>query len=156
MSLTREHMRSLIRTYFDGCNEADVEKMKACFVPEAVHYFPAGSPASAPGPFVGADVIAQRWATAVANGGSCWTIDSFCGDESNSTAVIEWTHFKQFAGVILRGDEWYRFDPESGLIREIRAYYAAPQPDNVEEVALGGFDYTGRGYAQTPPVVHSR
>ncbi len=156
MSLTREHMRSLIRTYFDGCNEADVEKMKACFVPEAVHYFPANSPASAPGPFIGADTIARRWAAAVRDGGSCWTIDSFCGDESTGTAVIEWTHFKQFAGMILRGDEWYRFDPDSGLIREIRAYYAAAQPEGLAVVGLGGFDYPGRDYAMTPPVVHEQ
>lgn len=156
MGLSREQMRALIETYFDGCNEADVEKMKACFVPEAVHYFPAGSPAAAPGPFVGAQVIAERWAAAVANGGSCWTVDTFCGDESAGTAVIEWTHFKQYAGVILHGDEWYRFDPESGLIQEIRAYYAAPQPEAATEVGLGGFDYVGRGYPQAPPVVHVR
>ena len=40
--LTSASMEALIRTYFDGCNEADEAKMVACFVPEAVHYFPAG------------------------------------------------------------------------------------------------------------------
>lgn len=156
MPVTREHMRTLIGTYFDGCNEADVEKMTACFVPDAVHYFPSGSPAAAPGPFVGADVIAARWAAAVTGGGSCWTVDTFAGDEQAGIAVIEWTHFKQHAGIVLRGDEWYRFDEPTGLISEIRAYYAAPQPDGVAEVALGGFDYAGRGYPLAAPVVPGR
>ena len=40
--LTAEHMESLIRRYFDGCNDADVEGMAACFTPDAVHYFPPG------------------------------------------------------------------------------------------------------------------
>jgi len=30
-------------------------------------------------------------------------------------------------GKALRGDEWYEFDEHSGLISEIRAYYASPQ-----------------------------
>ena len=47
-------------------------------------------------------------------------------DPPTRRAVIEWTHFKRKAGVMLRGDEWYKFS-ERGLIREIRAYYASPQ-----------------------------
>lgn len=148
--LSRDDMRTLIHRYFDGCNEADIAKMRACFVDEAVHYFPRGMPT---GPFRGADTIAQRWAQAVKTLGSYWTIDNFCADEVAGTAVIEWTHFKQFQGVRLRGDEWYLFDSESGLIREIRAYYAAPQPEGASEIELGGFDYKQRGYPDLPPVV---
>ncbi|MEU3513356.1 nuclear transport factor 2 family protein [Streptomyces longwoodensis] len=152
MDLTREHMRTLIERYFAGCNEADTAAMTACFVPNAVHYFPAGSPVFAPGPFVGAEVIAQRWADTVREAGSSWTVDNFVGDESTGVAVIEWTHFRAGTGVMLRGDEWYRFDPATGLIAEIRAYYAAPQPTGVATVELGGFDYAGRGYPLTSPV----
>jgi len=152
MKLTREQMRSLIERYFAGCNDADIAAMTACFAPDAVHYFPAGSPAFAPGPFVGAAVIAESWAQAVHEGGSSWTVDNFAGDEAAGIAVIEWTHFRSRTGVTLRGDEWYRFDPQSGLITEIRAYYAAPQPAGAVTVELGGFDYAGRGYPLTSPV----
>jgi hypothetical protein len=46
----------------------------------------------------------------------------------------------------LRGDEWYVFDPERDLIREIRAYYAAPAPKDLPIAELVGFYYAGRGY----------
>jgi hypothetical protein len=49
--------------------------------------------------------------------------------------------------VVLRGDEWYRFDPDSGLISEIRAYYASPQAAGLDRLELGGFPYAERGYA---------
>ena len=77
--LTSESMERLIRTYFDGCNEADVEKMTSCFVPGAVHYFPPGMYG---GPFVGAETIAERWVDAVRSFGSVWTIDSVMTDRT--------------------------------------------------------------------------
>jgi hypothetical protein len=64
---------------------------------------------------------------------------------------MEWTHFKTFEGTVLRGDEWYVFDPASGLIREIRAYYASPQDPTLERLELGGFPYGERGYPAEPP-----
>jgi hypothetical protein len=146
-------MEQLIRTYFDGCNEADVEKMTSCFVPEAVHYFPPGMYG---GPFVGAATIADRWVSAVENFGSVWTIDGIVVDPESARAVIEWTHFKTAEGTILRGDEWYAFDRETGLISEIRAYYASPQDKSLDRLELGGFDYAGRGYTLEPPLVRNR
>ncbi|WP_238935044.1 hypothetical protein [Pseudomonas typographi] len=46
----------------------------------------------------------------------------------------------------MRGDEWYVFDEHSGLIREIRAYYASPAQQGVGINELVDFDYAGRGY----------
>jgi hypothetical protein len=47
---------------------------------------------------------------------------------------------------ILRGYEFYEFDPASMLIRDIRGYYAAaPHPDQATHEMVG-FDYEGRGY----------
>lgn len=146
--LTHQSMEGLIRTYFDGCNEADVAKMSACFVPEGVHYFPPGMYG---GPFEGAQTIADRWVAAVEKFGSIWAIDSLLTDPDSARAVIEWSHFKTYDGTLLRGDEWYEFDRGSGLIREIRAYYASPQDADLERLELGGFDYQGRGYAMEPP-----
>lgn len=146
--ITKETMEATIRRYFDGCNLADIDMMVGCMVPEAVHYFPPGMYG---GPFRGSHVIAQRWAEAVEKLGSYWTVDSFVGDPDQHAAVIEWTHFKRRAGVVLRGDEWYRFDPSSGLITEIRAYYASPQTVELDALELQGFDYAGRGYALDAP-----
>ncbi len=38
----REEMESVLRRYFEGCNEGDVDKIASCFLPDAVHYFPPG------------------------------------------------------------------------------------------------------------------
>jgi len=151
--LTSAGMEALIRTYFDGCNEADADKIAACFVPDGVHYFPPGMYG---GPFVGAETIAARWVAAVERIGSVWTVDQVIADPATARAVIEWTHFKSFEGRTLRGDEWYDFDPETGLIKEIRAYYASPQDAGLERLELGGFDYVGRGYATEPPFTREK
>jgi hypothetical protein len=151
--LTREGMESLMRRYFDACNDADADAIEACFTPDAVHYFPPGMYG---GPFVGARTIAERWVKAVETLGSAWTVDALVIDPDTGRAVMEWTHFKNFHGTILRGDEWYEFDPESGLIREIRAYYASPQAPGLDRLELGGFDYAGRGYGLVSPVERVR
>lgn len=146
--LTDRGMESLIHRYFDGCNEADVSKMVSCFVPDAAHYFPPGMYG---GPFEGAQTIAERWVNAVQKLGSIWTIDQLLTDARSARAVVEWTHFKTAQDTVLRGDEWYVFDEATGLIREIRAYYASPQDPSLTRLELGGFDYAGRGYPMTPP-----
>jgi hypothetical protein len=148
----RERMESVIRRYFDGCNEADEQKMLECLAPEAAHYFPDGAPQ---GPFLGSEAIARGWLRAVRELGSKWTIDRVLVDERAGEAVIEWTHFKPSAGVHLRGDEWYRFDAD-GRILEIRAYYACPPSGADRSHGLGGFDYSGRGYPIEPPVIPGR
>ena len=142
------HMERLIRTYFEGCNEADVEKMVSCFTPDAIHYFP---PDMYDGPWRGAETIARGWVVAVANLGSYWTIDNLVVDPPKGEAVIEWSHFKTKQGVVLRGAEWYDFDEDTGLIKELRAYYASPQDKSIKKLELGGMDYEGRGFPLTPP-----
>ncbi|HZF16120.1 MAG TPA: nuclear transport factor 2 family protein [Steroidobacteraceae bacterium] len=147
---TAAGLESTIRTYFDGCNEANREKIIACMESDAVHYFPAGAPQ---GTFVGAKAIAEGWRRAVANLGSIWTIDRVIIDAPRLEAVIEWTHFKPKQGVYLRGDEWYVFSA-AGHIREIRAYYACPtSPDPVMTHELGDFRYAELGYPLKPPAV---
>jgi hypothetical protein len=89
---------------------------------------------------------------AVATLGSVWTVDHVITDPEGGRAVIEWTHFKTYKGTILRGDEWYVFDRPTGLIREIRAYYASPQDAALGVLELQGFDYANRGYALEPPI----
>lgn len=142
MSINRQQMERSIRAYFDACNRADREGIMSFFIPEGTHYFPEGSPF---GVLRGAAAIADCWANCVKEIGSRWTVDNFAGDPESRQAVIEWTHFKDKLGLILRGDEWYRF-ADDGRIIEIRAYYAAPTHDGVKEHRIGGLDYAGRGY----------
>jgi ketosteroid isomerase-like protein len=148
---------TLIRRYFDACNAADRDALLSCFTPDAVHYFPPGLPDI---PWRGADTIADKWVWCVENLGSQWTIDKVLVSRDSNEAVIEWTHWKRKLNTAQRGDEWYVFDASSGLIREIRAYYAAPA---VKETAtlplvrgtymgeLVKFDYAGRGYRIDTP-----
>ncbi|WP_218156454.1 nuclear transport factor 2 family protein [Halogeometricum rufum] len=138
-----------MRDYFEACNAGDVEAVASYFTDDAVHYFPPGMYR---GPFEGGRTIGERWSEAVETIGSVWTVDSVLTDPENAKAVMEWTHFKTKEGTVLRGDEWYEFDPETGLIREIRAYYAAPQSPDLDRHELGGFDYEGRGYPLEPPI----
>ena len=142
----------LIRRYFDACNAADYDALMACFTPDAVHYFPPGLPDV---PWRSADTIVRKWIWCVENLGSQWTIEKVLVSHDSDEAVIEWTHWKRNTATAQRGDEWYCFDPQTGLIAEIRAYYAAPavtQSDSLPLVGdtrmgeLVGFDYGGRGY----------
>lgn len=148
MTLTAVEMDRHIRSYFDACNAADPRAIASHFVPEAVHYFPPGM---YQGPFIGSEVIAERWVSAVATLGSIWTVDQVIAEPTTGRAVIEWSHFKTKTNTVLRGDEWYQFDLGSGLIQEIRAYYASPQDQSLQRLELGGFDYQGRGYPLAPP-----
>jgi ketosteroid isomerase-like protein len=142
-----EAMKNRITVYFDGCNEADIEKMSSQFTPDAVHFFPPGLN----GPWRGATTIAENWRRLVMTVGSAWTIERMIVDPDEDAAVIEWTHWKTKDGVALRGDEWYKFDPESGLITEIRAFYAAPA-DSRSHIAIEGFDYAAENYHLAPTV----
>jgi hypothetical protein len=96
-------------------------------------------------------VIGEKWRDAVEKLGSYWTIDWIVCDVVNNRAAIEWTHFKTSNGVTLRGAETYEFDADSGLITEIRAYYASPQDSSRSALELEDFDYPERGYALAPP-----
>jgi ketosteroid isomerase-like protein len=134
---------ALIRRYFAACNAADCDALLSCFTPDAVHYFPPGLPDI---PWRGAAAIAKKWLWCVEHLGSQWTIEKVLVSHESDEAVIEWTHWKRNAGTAQRGDEWYAFDATSGLIAEIRAYYAAPAVKDVPIGELVGFDYAGRGY----------
>jgi len=140
---TAEQMERTIRGYFDACNSGVAAAVAAYFTDDGTHYFPPGMYS---GPFVGGPAIGERWAWAVRTFGSRWSVDSFIGDPDTGRAVIEWTHRKTKDDVVLRGDEWYVFDLRTGLIREIRAYYASPQAAGMARLELAGFPYAERGY----------
>lgn len=148
MKRSRQAYENVVKTYFEGCNAGDADTIAACLAPDATHYFPAGMYG---GPWRSAQRIAEGWCSLVRDIGSMWTLDRVLVDAESDQAVAEWTHYKTSDGRVLRGDEWYVFDPESGLIKEIRAYYASPQASDLTRLELEGFDYAGRAYSTEPP-----
>ncbi len=142
-----EAMRAIIVRYFEACNRRDADGIAACLTPDAVHYFPPGMYGGA---FRGARAVAERWTRAHDELGSRWVLETVSVDAVANTAVAEWTHYKTRQGTVLRGDEWYEFDEATGRIREIRAYYAAPQAAGLARSELAEFDYAGRGYSLEP------
>lgn len=144
---TATEIEDRVRAYMDACTAGDADAVASHLTVDAVHYFP---PDMYDGPWRGGALIGARWAEAVAERGSAWTVDAIVVDVERQQAVCEWTHFKTRAGVVLRGAEWYEFD-DDGLISEIRAYYASPQDKTLDRLELGGLAYADRGYPMAPP-----
>ncbi len=147
--LGRLDLERLCVEYYAACNAGDAAAIEACFVDDAVHYFPLGGI----GPLIGARAIAATWVDAVTRLDSRWTIDHLIVDVEAREVVIEWTHWKPMSAAHLRGLEVCRF-ADDGPILEIRATYAAPATSDVHE--LGSFPYASRGYAVDPPLVPGR
>lgn len=137
-------LEARVRTYFEGCNEGDHEKMARVFAPSVVHYFPPGMF----GPRVGSRAIADLWRDMIRAAGSRWTIDRLVA--SDEEVVIEWTHFQPRSGSRIRGAEWYEFD-NAGLITVIKAYYASPRDRSLPANELDGYPYLELGYPIAPP-----
>jgi hypothetical protein len=137
----------------DAGDADDAVGVAAHCTTDAVHHFP---PDMYDGPFVGGATIGRKWAEAVATIGSVWTVDTVLCDPTTATAFAGWTLFKTFQQTVPSGDEWYRFDPDSGLLAQIRAYYAWPQDRTRDRLELGGFDYAARGHPMEPPFERSR
>ena len=144
----RTGMHDLIIRYFEACNQGDSDAIVACLTPDAIHYFPPGMYGGA---FRGARAIGDRWVKAYQELGSRWALERVAVDAEMNAAVAEWSHDKTKQGTVLRGDEWYEFDEDSGLISEIRAYYASPQAADLQRLELAEFDYARRGYSHRPP-----
>jgi len=83
--------------------------------------------------------------------GLYWTVDQIIADSSRSSAALKWTLFDR-QGRILRGVDWFVFEPETLRIREVRSYMAAGLGLEVDRQELREFDYAGRGYPTARPV----
>ena len=142
-------MEAVMREYYDGCNEADGGKDNGVFHARCGALFSAGHVRGA--------VPRRRkdCRTLVRSRGKRrFLLDTLMPcliDADKAEAVIEWSHFKTGQGTVLRGAEWVVFDRASGLMQEIRAYYASPQAADLKRLELGGFDYVGRGYEMVSP-----
>jgi hypothetical protein len=137
-------IESAIRSYIDACNKGGEEAIVACLTPDAVHYFPTGPRWS------GAATIAGNFSKGVQARGLFWTVDQVAVDADRLAGVLEWSQFET-SGRILRGVDWFAFEPGSHRIREIRAYSAAPVQPDLAAQELRDFDYAGRGYPTARP-----
>jgi hypothetical protein len=99
-----------IRDYIQACNDGDAEKVAACFVSDAVHYFPTVAKWS------GASTIGANFSKRVQASGHLWTVDKVV-DADRQAGVLEWTQFDK-EGRILRGVDWFVFEPGSLRIRK--------------------------------------
>jgi hypothetical protein len=82
--------------------------------------------------------------------GHIWTVDHVLVAADRPEAVLEWTQFDKMGG-ILRGIDWFVFEPGSFRIEEIRTYGAAPIQPDLGRQELRDFDYAGRGYPTSRP-----
>ena len=145
-----QRMEHVIRTYIQACNDADAEAIATAFCPDAAHYFPSSFK------WAGAATIGSNFAQRVREQGHYWTVDHLLIDVDRCTAALEWTRFTGHQTQIVRGVDWFVFEPQTWRIQEVRPYTAAPvQPDMARQEFLD-FDYAGRGYPTTCPVAQTR
>jgi methyltransferase len=141
-----QHLEHVIRTYIQACNDADAAAIAACFCPEAVHYLPPPRLK-----WTGAATIGSHFAQIVREYGVCWTVDQLLMDVDRCAAALEWTRFDRHHAQIIRGVDWFVFEPQTWRIQEVRPYTVAPlQPDMARQEFVD-FDYAGRGYPTTFP-----
>jgi methyltransferase len=139
-----QRIEQVIRTYIQACNDADANAIAACFCPDAVHYGPAAPKWS------GAATIGDHFAKRVRELGLCWTVDQVLVDVERCAAALEWTRFDRNARVV-RGVDWFVFEPQTVRIHEVRPYFAvSPRPDLARQ-EMQDFDYMGRGYPTNAP-----
>ena len=141
-----QRIELIIRRYIEACNKADAEAIAACFRLDAVHYSPYTPKMS------GAATIGSNFAKMVQELGRCWTVDQLLVDTERCAAVLEWTSFNREQRWILRGVDWFVFEPQTFLIQEVRPYLAVPVPPEVGHYELWDFDYAARGYPVRLPV----
>jgi methyltransferase len=139
-----DKMGQVVRAYFKACYVPDAKDVAACFCPDAVHYFP-GRPK-----WDGAEAIGSGIEKRIRGGGGYFTVDEVLTDVARHAVALEWSRFVKDPDQIFRGLEFYKFDPATLLIREIRGYYAADFSPNVARRELADFDYAGRGYPVRP------
>jgi len=139
-------MEEVIRAFIHSSSRANVKAIAECLSPEAVHYFPSGF-----GPkWTGASIIASNIANLVHERGLCWTADRVLIDADRCAGALEWTSFIRERDSIVRGVDWFVFDPQNFRIQEVRTYRAAIHPEKTRQ-ELEDFDYAGRGYPMSHP-----
>jgi hypothetical protein len=100
--------------------------------------------------WVGAAAIGENFAKIVREQRVRWTVDQVLTDVDRSAAVLEWSRFNPANAQLVRGVEWFVFDPGTLKIKEVRPYTAAALHADMARQELQDFDYEGRGYPTAP------
>lgn len=132
------HVDTVLR-YFDACNSGLLEDFEPTLAADVVHYFlPDRFP-----PIRGADHLARFWRKFKQVSDTVWAIDQIIaqGDRVVSEWSLLWTPPGSGTRRKMRGSEWYEM--RSGVIAEIRAYFAYDEGGDAE---LTGFPYGDRSY----------
>lgn len=135
-----QKMEQMVTAYFEACRKMDAKAISACFTPGAVHYFPHAAPMH------GSDRIAEMIVQILGSRGGEYFIDRMFTNVNHHAAAVEWSRTFNKKDRVVRGFEFYEFDRDTLLIREIRGYFAAPFNAEQARNELVGFDYAGRGY----------
>jgi SnoaL-like protein len=134
-----QRMEHVIRTFIQACNDADAAAIAACFCPKGVQY-------SLRLHWVGAVTIGSNFAQMIREQGAFFTVDQVLTDADRCAATLEYTVFLGPQARIVRGVDWFVFEPLTWGIQEVRSYTATPIDPNMTRQELLEFDYAGRGY----------
>ncbi|HEY5107201.1 MAG TPA: nuclear transport factor 2 family protein [Caulobacteraceae bacterium] len=137
-------MEHVVRTYIQACNDADAEAITACFCADAVHYMPVNDRGLES--WRGAVTIGTRSKTLVKASGRNWTVDQQLTDAGRHATILEWTAFNGARDRLVRGVDWFDFDPQTLLIKTVRSFVATMSNPEDVRVEQQNFDYAGRGY----------
>ncbi len=117
-------MEEVIRAFIRSSSRADANGIAECLTPGAVHYFPSEFAPK----WTGAVIIARNIVNLVHERGLCWTVDHVLIDTDQSAGAMEWTSFARQHDTVVRGVDWFLFDPQTSRIKEVRTYRAASHP----------------------------
>ena len=144
---TAQRIEHVIRAYVKALNSADADEIAACFCQGADHYFPAQPKRT------GAAALGAHFANIVRQRQVSWTVDQILVDVDRCAAALEWTLFEPKATrYLIRGVDWFVFDPGTIQFREVRTYVATPDNQDRPRQELRDFDYEGRGYPTQAPI----
>ena len=87
---------------------------------------------------------------------SFFTVDQVLMDVDRCAATLEWTMFIGPQARVVRGVDWFVFEPQTLGIQEVRSYTASPIHPDMARQELLDFDYARRGYPTTFPAEHTR
>jgi methyltransferase len=137
---TAQRIELVIRAYVKALNDAHAGGIAACFCQDAVHYFPAAPK------ITGATALGVYFSNITREREISRTVDQILVDVDRCEAALEWTRFDHKGPRYLRGVDWFIFEPETFLIREIRCYWATASNPDLARQELQDFDYPRRGY----------
>src|ERR1700677_15857 len=115
-------MEHVVSVYIQACNDADAEAIEACFCPDAIHHMPVNDRGL--GSWRGAATIGAQFSALVKASGRRWTVDQLLTDVGRHATILEWTAFNRERDRLVRGVDWFDFDPETLRIQAVRSFVA--------------------------------